>query len=112
MKFADNADGKFNKMRLSAANKQLVDDFLAANKDHWADLGLNDQDVARIKSHLSQEEFDAKNAAKKQKIDALKRAYNAALYAKNEKEKEKLWDELEKLKVKMPDDITTPFDIK
>lgn len=63
MKFADNPDGKFNKMRLSAANKQLVDDFLASNKDRWADMGLNDQDVARIKSHLSQEAYDSKNTA-------------------------------------------------
>lgn len=63
IKFADNADGKFNKMRFSAANKQLIDDFLASNKDRWADMGLNDQDVARIKSHMSQEAYDAKNAA-------------------------------------------------
>lgn len=63
MKFADNADGKFNKMRLSAANKQLVDDFLASKKDRWADMGLNDQDVARIKTHLSQEAYDSKNTA-------------------------------------------------
>lgn len=63
MKFADNADGKFNKMRLSAANKQLVDNFLASNKDRWADMGLNDQDVARIKTHLSQEAYDSKNTA-------------------------------------------------
>lgn len=63
MKFADNTDGKFNKTRLSATNKQLVDDFLASNKDRWADMGLNDQDVARIKSHLSQEAYDSKNTA-------------------------------------------------
>lgn len=63
IKFADNADGKFNKMRFSAANKQLIDDFLASNKDRWADMGLNDQDVARIKSHMSQEAYDAKNTA-------------------------------------------------
>ena len=63
IKFADNADGKFNKMRFSAANKQLIDDFLASNKDRWADMGLNDQDVARIKSHMSQEAYDTKNAA-------------------------------------------------
>lgn len=63
MKFADNTDGKFNKMRFSAANKQLVDDFLVSNKDRWADMGLNDQDVARIKSHLSQEAYDSKNTA-------------------------------------------------
>ena len=111
LKFADNADGKTNKTRLSAANKQLVDNFLAANKDHWADMGLNDQDVARIKSHLSQEAYDAKTASSKQNINALKRAYNAALKANNEAEKERLWNELEKLKVKMPKDILTPFDI-
>lgn len=75
LKYADNADGKTNKLRLSAANKQLVDDFLYANKDHWADMGINDQDVARIKSHLSQEESDANNAA-------------------DEKEAHKWWDEL------------------
>lgn len=63
MKFADNSDGKFNKTRLSATNKQLVDDFLASNKDRWADMGLNDQDVDRIKSHLSQEAYDSKNTA-------------------------------------------------
>ena len=63
MKFANNADGKINNMRLSAANKQLVDDFLDASKDHWADMGINDQDVARIKSHLSQEAYDAKTSA-------------------------------------------------
>lgn len=111
LKFADSADGKTNKTRLSAANKQLVDNFLAANKDHWADMGLNDQDVARIKSHLSQEAWDANTAASKQNINALKRAYNAALKANNEAEKERLWNELEKLKAKMPKDIFTPFDI-
>lgn len=70
IKFADNADGKLNKMRLSSANKQLIDDFLASNKDRWSDMGLNDQDVARIKSHISQEAYDAKNAAvKKEAFD-------------------------------------------
>ena len=111
LKYADNADGKTNKMRLSAANKQLVDNFLAANKDRWADMGINDQDVARIKSHLSQEAYDANAATTKQNINALKRAYNAALKSNNEAEKERLWNELEKLKVKMPKDILTPFDI-
>lgn len=111
IKYADSPDGKTNKMRLSAANKQLVDNFLAANKDRWADMGLNDQDVARIKSHLSQEAYDANTATTKQNINALKRAYNAALKSNNEAEKERLWNELEKLKVKMPKDILTPFDI-
>ena len=67
LKYADSPDGKSNKLRLSAANKQLVDNFLAANKDRWADMGINDQDVARIKSHLSQEDHDAKTAAYNQK---------------------------------------------
>ena len=70
MKYADNADGKLNEMRLSTTNKQLVDDFLAANKDHWADMGINDQDIARIKAHLSKEAYDAKfAAAKKEALD-------------------------------------------
>ena len=55
-------DGKANKLRLSTADKKLVDDFLVANKDRWADMGINDQDVARIKAHLSQEDYDAKSA--------------------------------------------------
>lgn len=67
LKYADNDNGKANKLRLSAANKQLVDNFLAANKDRWADMGLNDQDVARIKSHLSQEDHDAKTTSYNQK---------------------------------------------
>ena len=67
LKYADSPDGKTNKMRLSDANKQLVDNFLAANKDRWADMGINDQDVARIKSHLSQEDHDAKTATYNQK---------------------------------------------
>ena len=69
LKYSDSADGKSNKMRLSAANKQLVDDFLAANKGRWSDMGINDQDVARIKSHLSQEDYDAKTATAKKKAE-------------------------------------------
>ena len=69
MQYADNADGKTNKTRLSAANKKLVINFLDANKDHWADMGINDQDVARIKSHLSQEDYDAKTAAAKKEFE-------------------------------------------
>lgn len=112
IKFADNADGKFNAMRLSAADKQRVDDFLATNKGHWSDMGINDQDVARIKSHISQEAYDAKIKANKDKINNLKLAYNEALKANDEAEKEKFWNELEKLNVKMPKDTNTPFDIQ
>ena len=54
-----------DKSRLSAANKQLVDNFLDANKDHWADMGINDQDVARIKAHKSKEKLAADEAALK-----------------------------------------------
>lgn len=69
IKFADNSDGKTNKLRLSTADKQLVDDFLAANKDRWSDMGINDQDVARIKSHMSQEDYNAKTATAKKKAE-------------------------------------------
>ena len=63
LKYAKNDNGKANNWRLSEANKNLVIDFLDANKDHWADMGINDQDVARIKSHKSQEESAANAAA-------------------------------------------------
>ena len=69
MKYADSADGKTNNTRLSATDKQLVDDFLAANKGRWADMGINDQDVARIKSHLSQEDYGAKTATAKKEAE-------------------------------------------
>lgn len=69
MQFADNADGKINNMRLSAADKKLVDAFLEANKDHWADMSINDQDVTRIKLHISQEEYDARHAAAKKEAE-------------------------------------------
>lgn len=69
LKYADNADGKVNKLRLSAADKKLVDNFLDANKDHWADMNINDQDVARIKSHLSQEAYAAKTATTKKEFE-------------------------------------------
>ena len=69
IKFADSADGKANKLRLSTADKQLVDDFLATNKGHWSDMGINDQDVARIKSHMSQEDYDAKTATAKKEAE-------------------------------------------
>lgn len=71
LKYADNANGKANNLRLSAANKKLVIDFLYDNKDHWADMGINDQDVARIKSHWSEEELKAKKAAADEEDAAL-----------------------------------------
>ena len=69
MQFADNTNGTVNNSRLSAANKKLVLDFLDANKDHWADMGINDQDVARIKSNKSQEKYDADKAAREKEDD-------------------------------------------
>ena len=57
MKFAKKTD------RLSTADKKLVGNFLDENQDHWADMGRNKQDVDRIKSNLSKEEFDAYDAA-------------------------------------------------
>lgn len=64
MQFADNSDGKLNKNRLSEADKQTVDEFLA-NSEHWDDMGLDDQKVNLIKSHRSQEAAKANaNAGK------------------------------------------------
>lgn len=112
LKFADNADGKTNKMRLSAANKQLVDNFLAANKDHWADMGLNDQDVARIKSHLSQEDADARDAEKVQNRRAAIKKWNE-LVDKNADYASKLaaFKELAKYGIK-PSSVTSKVELK
>lgn len=65
MQFADNADGKLNKNRLSEADKQAVDEFLAKG-EHWDDMGLDDQKVNLIKSHRSQEAAKANANAGKQ----------------------------------------------
>lgn len=125
LKFADNADGKTNKTRLSAADKQLVDDFLAANKDRWADMGLNDQDVARIKSHMSQEAYDVYDAKNKAEVVQLKKKWNelvdkyqAARNKKDEKEMKKLQIEmndtlilLKKKGVKKPESLDIKISI-
>lgn len=125
LRYADNADGKANKMRLSAANKQLVDDFLAANKDRWADMGLNDQDVARIKSHMSQEAYDVYDAKNKAEVVQLKKKWNelvdkyqAARNKKDEKEMKKLQIEmndtlilLKKKGVKKPESLDIKISI-
>ena len=63
LKYAKNDNGKANNLRLSEANKQLVINFLDESKDHWADMGISDQEVARIKAHKSKEKFDADNVA-------------------------------------------------
>ena len=98
MKFAD---GTANNMRLYAADKQRVLDFLDANKDHWADMGINDQDVARIKSHLSHEELKAK-----------KEAYNAK-NAATIKEHDKWWNGLPPIErhmyIENPDEIPSKY---
>lgn len=112
IKFADSADGKTNKLRLSTANKQLVDDFLAANKDHWADMGLNDQDVARIKSHISQEDYDAKTAEKVQNRRAAIKKWNE-LVDKNADYalKKAAYAELAKYGIK-PSSVTSKVEMK
>lgn len=124
LKFADNADGKINKTRLSAANKQLVDDFLAANKDRWADMGLNDQDVARIKSHMSQEAYDVYDADNKAELLQLKKKWNelvdkyqVARKKEDKKEMKKLQKEINdtgvllRSKGSKPKSIDTKFSI-
>ena len=102
LKYADNADGKINKMRLSAANKQLVDNFLAANKDRWADMGINDQDVARLKSHLSQEDYDERTAAYNRKRRKAIQNWNLLMDDKNStyEQKKAAYAELAKYGIK------------
>lgn len=64
MQFADRADGKPNKNRLTEADKKLVDEFLAKG-EHLDDMGLDDQKVNSIKSHMSQEAAQTNSQAGK-----------------------------------------------
>ena len=113
LRYADNADGKANKMRLSAADKQLVDNFLAANKDRWADMGINDQDVARIKSHLSKEDSEAADAAKKAKRLKAIQNWNRLMDDKNATydQKKAAYAELAKYGIK-PATIASKIELK
>ena len=104
MQYTDKGGKRFK----TEAEKQQMIDWLKSNDDARKQLSI---DVDALEARLSKETYDAKTAASKQNINALKHAYNAALKSNNEAEKERLWNELEKLKVKMPKDILTPFDI-
>lgn len=104
MEYTDKGGKRFK----TEAEKQQMIDWLKSNDVARKQLSV---DIDSLEARLSKEEKDAKTASSKQNINALKRAYNAALKSNNEAEKERLWNELEKLKVKMPKDILTPFDI-
>lgn len=112
MKFSDANDKNGLNRIADEATKNSVISWIDANKDKWSEMGLDQTKVNSIKNHWSKEKADEKNKANKDKINNLKRAYNEALKANNESEKERIWNELEKLNVKMPNTIDTPFDIK
>ena len=104
MEYTDKGSKRFK----TEAEKRRMIDWLKSNDDARKQLSI---DIDALEKRLSKEAYDANAATTKQNINALKRAYNAALKSNNEAEKERLWNELEKLKVKMPKDILTPFDI-
>lgn len=112
MKFSDANDKNGLNRIADEATKNAVISWIEANKDKWSEMGLDQTKVNSINNHWSKEKYDERAKAKKDEIINLKRAYNEALKANNENEKERLWNELEKLNVKMPKDTNTPFDIK
>ena len=112
MKFSDANDKNGINRFADEATKNAIISWIEANKDKWSELGLDQTKVNSINNHWSKEKVDAKAKANKEKITNLKREYNLALKANDESEKERLWNELEKLGVKMPKDIYTPFDIQ
>lgn len=112
MKFSDANDKNGLNRIVDEATKNAVISWIYANKDKWSEMGLDQTKVNSINNHWSKEKVDAKAKANKEKIINLKLAYNAALKANDEAEKERLWNELEKLNVKMPKDTNTPFDIQ
>ena len=112
MKFSDANDKNGLNRIADEATKNAVISWIEANKDKWNEMGLDQTKVNSINNHWSKEKVDAKAKANKEKITNLKREYNLALKANDETEKERLWNELEKLGVQMPKDINTPFDIK
>ena len=112
MKFSDANDKNGLNRIADEATKNAVINWIYANKDKWSEMGLDQTKVNSINNHWSKEKYDKKAKENKDKIINLKLAYNAALKANDEAEKERLWNELEKLGVQMPKDINTPFDIK
>lgn len=112
MKFSDANDKNGLNRFADEATKNAVISWIEANKDKWSEMGLDQTKVNSINNHWSKEKYDKKSKEKKDKIINLKLAYNEALKANDENEKERLWDELEKLNVKMPKDTNTPFDIQ
>lgn len=112
MKFSDANDKNGLNRFVDESTKNAVLSWIEANKDKWSELGLDQTKVNSINNHWSKEKVDEKAKVNKEKITNLKREYNLALKANDESEKERLWNELEKLGVKMPKDIYTPFDIQ
>jgi hypothetical protein len=104
MKYTDKGGKRFKTER----QKREMIDWLKSHEDERKKLGV---DLDQLEARYSQEVADSKANAKKQNINSLKTSYNEALRKGDEAEKERIWNQLEKLEVKMPRDIYTPFDI-
>lgn len=105
MKYTDKGGKRF---KTEAQKRELID-WLNSHEAERKRLGV---DVDQLEARYSQEVADSKANAKKQNINSLKASYNEALKNRNEVEKERIWDQLERLGVKMPRDTNTPFDIR
>jgi hypothetical protein len=104
MKYTDKGGKRFKTER----QKREMIDWLKSHEDERKKLGV---DVDLLEARYSQEVADSKANAKKQNINSLKTSYNEALRKGDVAEQERIWNQLEKLEVKMPRDIYTPFDI-
>lgn len=104
MKYTDKGGKRF---KTEAQKRELIQ-YLNDHPEERKKLGV---DVDQLEARYSQEVADSNANAKKQNINSLKASYNEALKNGNVAEQERLWNQLEKLGVKMPRDIYTPFDI-
>ncbi len=104
MKYTDKGGKRFK----TEEQKQTMIDWLKSHDEERKRLGI---DVDQLEARYSKEVADSKANQKKENINSLKRAYNAALKTNDEAEKERLWNKLEKLGVGMPKSINMPFDI-
>lgn len=104
MKYTDKGGKRF---KTEAQKRELIQ-YLNDHPEERKKLGV---DVDQLEARYSQEVAETNAKAKKQNINSLKTSYNEALKNRNVAEQERLWNQLEKLGVKMPRDIYTPFDI-
>lgn len=105
MKYTDKGGKRWKK----EDEKQTMINWLKSHDEERKKLGV---DVDQLEARLSQEVYDSKAKAKRENINSLKASYNEALKKGDVAEQERIWNQLEKLGVKMPSDIYTPFEIR